>query len=447
MRGVLCLLILLAAGAWASSVSFSSQPHRLLSQAEFQDLAARQPHVTARAQDPNAVRDRSFYKSGSVIPMAGGYMTTGFYYVNISVAGQQFSMLLDTGSSNLAVPGVQCPTCGTDPNRYVPSQSPTAQIVPFDSPQCAQCSPDGSEKCPFGQPFPNEVFPEYCGYGVSYGGGSSFLGGYLVNDMVTFGEYTVLNTLVTMTGQYPNASFSSGPVDGIIGLAHELNACNPTWAPTILGEIFAKNPDLQDMFGLCLDPQNGGVIDIGFADSSKYTGELQWVPQVQERWYNMPLRTISVGTTPLAVPTYAFSYDNDQIGSFIDSGTSVILIAPLAFTSFTAIFQTQYASLPGVTGNSNLFNGACVSDAQMGNSLASFPTLYFEFSGEQSGSIVSLPVGPQSYLMHAQGQYCLGVAGVVGIGAVLGDVFMENFYIVHDRAGARIGFAPVSNCV
>ncbi len=149
------------------------------------------------------------------------------------------------------------------------------------------------------------------------------------------------------------------------------------------------------------------MIDVGYADSTKYSGELQWVPQVQQRWYNMPLRTVRVGSTPLAVPTYAFSYDNDQIGTFIDrsmhhtycsfhcshsdilcvlwgrdflcSGTSIILLAPLAFSSLTTIFQTQYASLPGVSGNSNIFNGLCVTDAQMGNSLASFPVPLFFF--------------------------------------------------------------------
>jgi hypothetical protein len=51
-----------------------------------------------------------------------------------------------------------------------------------------------------GYPFPNEVFPKYCGYGVSYGGGSSFLGGFLVNDQVTLGEYTVSSTVIAMVG-------------------------------------------------------------------------------------------------------------------------------------------------------------------------------------------------------------------------------------------------------
>ena len=37
---------------------------------------------------------------------------------------------------------------------------------------------------------------------------------------------------------------------------------------------------------------------------------------------------------------------------------------------------------------------------------------------------------------------------VVAVAQVLGDVFMENFYIVHDRANKRLGFAPVvaANC-
>jgi hypothetical protein len=154
MQTLVCLATLacLALGAAAASVSVSGQSHRFLCEAELKTLSDEKPGLTARATDPHAVRDRTFYRAGSVIPMAGGFVSLGYYYVNVSVGTQSFSLLLDTGSSNLAVPGVQCPTCGSDPNRYDPSKSRTAQIVPFNSAQCAVCSPDGSvaPDCPFG---------------------------------------------------------------------------------------------------------------------------------------------------------------------------------------------------------------------------------------------------------------------------------------------------------
>lgn len=36
---------------------------------------------------------------------------------------------------------------------------------------------------------------------------------------------------------YTTASLTSGVLDGILGLAHENNAVNPTWVPTIYGNI------------------------------------------------------------------------------------------------------------------------------------------------------------------------------------------------------------------
>lgn len=49
--------------------------------------------------------------------------------------------------------------------------------------------------------------------------------------------------------------------------------------------------------------------------------------------------------------------------------------------------------------------------------------------------------------MDVDDLYCLGVAAVPSVGAVLGDVFMENFYIAFDRENNRLGIAPVIDCL
>lgn len=151
--------------------------------------------------------------------------------------------------------------------------------------------------CLFGQPFPAVGDASQCGYGISYGGGSSYIQGQLVVDEVTVGGYTVNNTIVYVTRQVramgwplavwcclcpcwdlphddwlcmfvwwglrvrspapshsqqiPPNSFNSPPVQGIIGFAGEDNAVNPTYAPTVFSQIVAENPSVENLVGSC----------------------------------------------------------------------------------------------------------------------------------------------------------------------------------------------------
>jgi len=253
-------------------------------------------------------------------------------------------------------------------------------------------------------------------------------------------------SVIAMDYQVPTASLTTAPFDGIIGFAYDTNACNPTCVPSIWSSL-VKSDKFEDVFGLCLNATNGGVVDMGYIDPTKFYGNLQWVPVVQERWYNMELLDVLVGGVSIGLPPVVYSYLNDQIGSFIDSGTSVVLFGPAIFAAFQEIWQDNWCKLPGVCGQSqpNIFSGGCLTDAQMGSSLSSFPTINFIFNG-QNNAAVSLAVPSSAYFMHANGQYCFGFGTAVGISAVMGDVFMENFYIVHDRVNTRVGFAPITNC-
>jgi len=300
----------------------------------------------------------------------------------------------------------------------------------------------------FGQPYCSASMPSLCGNGISYGGGSSFLTGPLYTDVVSLpGGLTVKGASITaMDYQVPSNSLTGAPFDGIIGFAYDMNACNPTCVPSIWSSLVSQTK-MDDIFGMCLNASSGGVVDLGFADAAKYFGNLQWVPVVQERWYNMALLDVMVGGVSIGLPPVVYQYLNDQIGSFIDSGTSVILFGPAIFAAFQSLWQSTYCSLPGVCGNSHplIFDGDCLTEEQMGNSLSSFPTVNFIFDG-QNEEQVSVSVAPNAYFMHSNQQYCFGFSTVVGISAVLGDVFLESQYVVHDRANSRVGFAPVNNC-
>lgn len=386
-------------------------------------------------------------RAGNVVPMNGGYLTLGAYFADIEVGvpAQTLSVLVDTGSSNTAVPVAACTSCGAGPF-YAMSRSRTAKPIACDSVICQTCIPEGekTDRCVFGAPFcANDGL---CGYGITYGGGSSGLYGSYVTEQVCLGSQCGNTSLGMIRDQYLfQTNFnSSSTFYGILGLAYPFNACNPSCTTPIYEDI-SKQLAVPNIVGMCLTGTQGGVMDLGFVDDSKYSGSLQWVPVVTKRWYNIELKDIRVGSQSLGMRNFMYVTTNDVIGAFVDSGTSVILTGPAAFTMIQNIFLTSYSHLPGVT---SLFppTSACVPKGKIDPVIDQFPQLSWVIGAGLGKPDVILHTSPRQYLMDTGDNYCLGIAGTPSIGVVLGDVFMESYYIVFDRVNDRLGFAPVANC-
>ena len=61
-----------------------------------------------------------------------------------------------------------------------------------------------------------------------------------------------------------------------------MNSCNPTCTQTVF-EGIVDQYSVQNVFSMCLNKWEGGVIDIGEIDSNKYTGEMQYTPITNKR--------------------------------------------------------------------------------------------------------------------------------------------------------------------
>jgi len=417
----------------------------------------RTPDIILPAHKAASLRHLNKYYSpeknrmiGNSVILDGGVLTVGAYYAYISVGNPalNFSVLIDTGSSNIGIPGINCDSCGNTSVAYNPKNSTSALQVTCGSALCERCSPPSyfgnTSKCVFDQPI---CYDSSCAFGITYGGGSSGLFGEIWLDEVCFGGYCVKNhNFGVIQSQYPPDSFSSPPFDGIIGFAYEMNACNPTCTTPIYDDIVA-NYGLPNLFSMCLTLSNGGVMDLGLIDHSKYTGVIQYTPIETQRWYNIYVLDILVGDTSIGIPNFFMRTTNDVIGAFVDSGTSIILLAPLTLQYLQQVFITNYSNLPGVN-NMTFLNGGCISAQEMGNKLPSFPPVSFVFKGMNEKNF-TLPVPGSSYIFQAGTQYCFGIQGAIGIGIVLGDLFMVNYYIVFDRTNSRLGFAPLAagSCV
>jgi len=406
--------------------------------------------VNAAAVRASTVMTRSHFRAGShAVPMNGGYLTTGAYFMDITVGSldQTFSVLVDTGSSNLALPSPSC-NCGTSNATvyYDPAKSKTSAVPSCTSPFCQACVPVGYNltACPFGEvSCGGGKNDEICPFGISYGGGSSALGGYWATDKVCLGEACAYNAVVgAITEQVLfSSNANTAAFVGIIGFASPFNAVNPTAVAPIMSTLVAEGEVAANVLGMCFTNTSGGVIDLGAANMSRVDGTMQWVPITTDRWYNLPLKTIAVGTHDLGLPSFVYKTTNDVIGSFIDSGTSVILTSPVTFEAMTAIFESNYGTLPGISGDNNLFAGACFPSSVIDPVISEYPALTFTFGGVTMDAPVDIVVEPAQYLLFQDGMYCLGVAGVPGVGAVMGDNFLVDRYVVYDRENMQVGFA------
>jgi len=389
----------------------------------------------------------SFQKlDGGTIPMKGGVLTIGTYYAEATVGTppQTFNFLIDTGSSNIVVPARTCTTCGNRTS-FDPRTSVTYKPLPCTSHECHVCTPDGrTENCVFG--------PSYClagtsncAFGISYGGGSSLLEGFWAHDEVCLGRMCVNATFGMATAEYPAASFAGDDgIDGILGLASPFNACNPTCVTTLFDD-YVNARMTPNIFGICVTPDKGGLMDIGTYVPSRFNNAtLQWAPQEVDRWYNIILLDILVGKTSIGLPAFAYATTNDVIGAFVDSGTSLLLFSPLIFQQIQAVFQQNWCNLPGICGNESFFTGACYDPSVIKN-IDLYPPLVFVVKSQLSTPF-HLSVPAASYLFLAGNQYCSGLQPVSGVGVILGDLFMENYYIVFDRSASRLGFAPITKC-
>jgi len=190
-----------------------------------------------------------------------------------------------------------------------------------------------------------------------------------------------------------------------------------------------------DIFAMCLNPYNGGVLTLGGTDPSLQTGNFGYSPLTVGLGYSLKMSDILVaGKSVGVVGTHPI---------IIDSGTNVLLQPSEHFSLIYRYFQSSLCPgfpVEGVCEDENLFTGMCYNYSQ--SDLQQFPTLSIVLKG------VTLTVDGTQYLVKNgpnSGTYCLGIAstGVMGI-AIIGDVIMQAYYVAFDNVNSRIGWAPVN---
>jgi len=414
-------------------------------QSKFVRLERQPNKFFAKDQRPVDIYSKYFKAGvgavGGAVPLSGGLLRTGMYLVNVSIGTppQQFRLIFDTGSSNLAVIAQ-----GNGEHIFQPDRSSTYRPILYGSEECSVCSPPGYLQSPYQCVFqPPYAIPgtNNCSEAITYGGGSSALSGPLGSDAVCFGDYCVSEQgLLAIDTQYPADTYTAGTWQGIAGVCFEYNSCNPTCLLPV-DESVTNEYNLPSVLGVCITPTNGGFIDVGYVNNSRFSGQLQYTPITNQRWYNIQLLDILVGDKSIGVPQYLFYTTNDVIGTFVDSGTGVILTNQATYDAIVETFKLYFCNVTGVCGNQTIFDG-CMSL----KSISDFPNISFKLAGLPGQPPFVLPVSAQYYLMQEGSVYCLGLGSAGSVGVILGDVFMEQYYVVFDKQNLRLGFAPLAAC-
>ena len=311
------------------------------------------------------------------------------YYSEIKIGGQSFKVVMDTGSSNLWVPGVGCNSIACFfHSRFDPSKSKTFKSV--------------------GKSF-----------AIRYGSGS--LEGEINEDTMDIAGMT-LKGQFGMSTKEPGMAFVFGKFDGILGLGYDTIAVEQVVPPFYL---MMEQHDIEPLFGVYVNAKvdnDAGEIVFGGVNKDKFTGELHYAPVVRKAYWEVAMSSVTVNGKAL----------EGKHTAAIDTGTSLI-----ALPADEAEWINE--QLGGTKTPQGQYTVPC-------DKVDSLPEITMSFGGKP------FPLNGNDYILRASspmggGEQC--ISGFMGIDLppklgkiwIVGDVFLRKYYTVYDKGNDRVGFA------
>ncbi|KAJ7143506.1 acid protease [Mycena crocata] len=270
---------------------------------------------------------------------------------------------------------------------------------------------------------------------VSYGSGS--FTGTEYTDQVTLGPGLVIKN--QSIGVSSNAT-GFNDVDGILGIGPvDLTTGtvgSTTSVPTVTDNLFTQGTIPIESIGISYVPTTSassaanGELTFGGTDSSKFTGEISYVPITQmspaSNYWGID-QTITYGTNTTIL---------DLTAGIVDTGTTLLLLATDAFQAYQ---QATGATADRTTGL------LTVTEAQF----SQMESLFFQIGNSTLELTSNAQIWPRAlnstlggdenkiYLITAD----LGSNSGSGLDFIDGFGFLQRFYSVYDTTNNRVGFA------
>lgn len=310
--------------------------------------------------------------------------------IQVGTPPQTFEVVVDTGSSNLILLGDSslCDNCAAEVGQsvYSPSKSSTAQLNETD-------------------------------FTVHYGSGS--LQAREVRDKVAVGSLPPIDyTFAVMTHQ--------AGIQNILGLAYEAVA-QPEGNPlTPYFDELVQQAGIANEFSMLLCTEGRSKITLGASDVESS----QYFDLVEEKWYVISPKRMQVK-------------GGKRLGRFsapavVDSGTTDLLVSASMHGKILRAL-VPVAKKNGVDLSHELIR----TTAEV---IAQFPVLQI-VAKNTDGEMATLDISPETYFREvATVGYTLAISVTNTANVLLGEVFMENYHVVFDRANKRIGLGSNDGC-
>ncbi|XP_044068239.1 pepsin A-like isoform X3 [Siniperca chuatsi] len=303
------------------------------------------------------------------------------YYGVISIGSppQSFSVIFDTGSSNLWIPSVYCSSQACENHRrFNPQQSTTFKWG--------------------NQPL-----------SIQYGTGS--MTGYLAIDTVEVGGISVANQVFGISRtEAPFMAYMQA--DGILGLAFQTIASDNV--VPVFDNMVKQGLVSQPLFSVYLSSEQGSEVVFGGIDSSHYTGQITWIPLSSATYWQIKMDSVTINGQTVAC--------SGGCQAIIDTGTSLIVGPTSDINNMNA----------WVGASTNQYGEAVVSC----QNIQSMPAVTFTLNGQAFTIPASAYVSQNSYGCNTG----FGQGGSDQLW-ILGDVFIREYYVVFDAQAQYVGLA------
>ncbi|EPQ59492.1 aspartic peptidase A1 [Gloeophyllum trabeum ATCC 11539] len=322
---------------------------------------------------------------GHGVPLSNFANAQYFTEISLGTPPQTFKVILDTGSSNLWVPSIQCTSIAC----FLHTK--------YDSSKSSTYKANGSE------------------FSIQYGTGS--MEGFVSNDVLTIGDIVIKGQDFAEATKEPGLTFAFGKFDGILGLAYNTISVNHITPPfyNMIDQKLIEEPVFS--FRLGDSEEDGGEAIFGGVDESAYSGAIHYAPVRRKAYWEVELEKIKFGDDELEL---------ENTGAAIDTGTSLIALP----TDVAEMLNAQI-------GATKSWNGQYTVDCAK---VPDLPDLSFYFDGK------AYPLKGTDYVLEVQGTCISSFQGMDinlpgGDLWIIGDVFLRRYYTVYDAGRDAVGFA------